>query len=133
MRARQPLTADSEEVRPLAMAETATPGPLPTKRSAATEGGKTNYLRGESCGRQLLHTHRGARRHNRMSAGMARKVLLLPFGAPKRARSTAAHKEIVMRHAVVWIDGKEARVFEVDGQVIRPSTVNAPGPHVHRK
>lgn len=38
-----------------------------------------------------------------------------------------------MRHAVVWIDGKEARVFEVDGQAIKPSIVSAPGPHVHRK
>jgi hypothetical protein len=38
-----------------------------------------------------------------------------------------------MRYGVVWIDHKEARVFEVDGDVIRPAVINAPGPHIHRK
>jgi stalled ribosome rescue protein Dom34 len=67
-----------------------------------------------------------------MSPDMARKLLPSPFG-PAPDSESAAHKEIVMRHAVVWIDGKEARVFEVDGQAITPSIVNAPGPHIHRK
>jgi stalled ribosome rescue protein Dom34 len=38
-----------------------------------------------------------------------------------------------MRHGVVWIDQKEARIFDVDGSTVRPATVDAPGPHVHRQ
>jgi stalled ribosome rescue protein Dom34 len=41
-------------------------------------------------------------------------------------------KEIIMKHAVVWIDQKEARVFEVDADKIEQSVVDSPGPHIHR-
>lgn len=37
-----------------------------------------------------------------------------------------------MRHAIVWIDHKEARVFAVDADGMTPSIVDAPGPHIHR-
>ena len=37
-----------------------------------------------------------------------------------------------MKHAVVWIDQKEARVFEVDAGNVEQSIVQAPGPHIHR-
>jgi hypothetical protein len=37
-----------------------------------------------------------------------------------------------MRNAVVWIDQKEARIFEIDGNAVGQSIVNAPGPHIHR-
>ena len=37
-----------------------------------------------------------------------------------------------MKHAIVWIDHKEARVFAVDADTIDQSIVTAPGPHIHR-
>lgn len=37
-----------------------------------------------------------------------------------------------MKHAVVWIDHKEARIFEVDADEIDRSVVDSPGPHIHR-
>jgi stalled ribosome rescue protein Dom34 len=37
-----------------------------------------------------------------------------------------------VKHAIVWIDAKEARIFEVDGQSIDATVVEAPGPHIHR-
>jgi len=37
-----------------------------------------------------------------------------------------------VKHAVVWIDQKEARVFEVDARKVEQSLVQAPGPHIHR-
>jgi stalled ribosome rescue protein Dom34 len=37
-----------------------------------------------------------------------------------------------VKHAVVWIDQKEARVFEVDAEKVDRSLVHAPGRHVHR-
>ena len=37
-----------------------------------------------------------------------------------------------MKHAVVWIDQKEARVFEVDADKVEQSVLNSPGPHIHR-
>jgi stalled ribosome rescue protein Dom34 len=38
-----------------------------------------------------------------------------------------------MRHGVVWLDQKEARIFEVEGNAVSPATIDAPGPHLHRK
>jgi stalled ribosome rescue protein Dom34 len=43
-----------------------------------------------------------------------------------------SRKEIIVKHAIVWIDAKEARVFEVDGASLAQSLVTAPGPHIHR-
>jgi len=37
-----------------------------------------------------------------------------------------------MKHAIVWIDQKEARVFDVDADHVERSIVQAPGPHIHR-
>jgi stalled ribosome rescue protein Dom34 len=37
-----------------------------------------------------------------------------------------------LKHAVVWIDQKEARVFEVDADKVDESIVTAPGVHIHR-
>jgi stalled ribosome rescue protein Dom34 len=37
-----------------------------------------------------------------------------------------------VKHAVVWIDHKEARVFEVAGDTVEGSVVTSPGPHIHR-
>ena len=37
-----------------------------------------------------------------------------------------------MKHAVVWIDQKEARIFEVDSEKIEAAIVHSPGPHIHR-
>lgn len=37
-----------------------------------------------------------------------------------------------MKHAVIWIDQKEARIFEVDADTIARSIVDSPGPHIHR-
>jgi stalled ribosome rescue protein Dom34 len=37
-----------------------------------------------------------------------------------------------VKHAVVWIDQKEARVFEVDAEKVGEAIVHAPGPHIHR-
>jgi stalled ribosome rescue protein Dom34 len=37
-----------------------------------------------------------------------------------------------MKHAVVWIDQREARVFEVDADKIEQSIVHPHGPHIHR-
>jgi stalled ribosome rescue protein Dom34 len=37
-----------------------------------------------------------------------------------------------VKHAVVWIDQKEARVFEVDADKVEQSIHHSPGPHIHR-
>ncbi len=37
-----------------------------------------------------------------------------------------------MHHAVVWIDHKEARIFEVDAAQVGGAVVKAAGPHIHR-
>lgn len=37
-----------------------------------------------------------------------------------------------MKHSVVWIDQKEARVFEVDAGQAAEAVLHAPGPHIHR-
>ena len=37
-----------------------------------------------------------------------------------------------MKHAVVWIDQKEARIFEVDAEKVDEAIVHSPGPHIHR-
>lgn len=37
-----------------------------------------------------------------------------------------------MKHSVVWIDQKEARVFELDAPASAEAVVHAPGPHIHR-
>ena len=37
-----------------------------------------------------------------------------------------------MKHAVVWIDQKEARIFEVDAEKVDAAIVHSPGPHIHR-
>ncbi len=37
-----------------------------------------------------------------------------------------------MKHAVIWIDQKEARIFEVNADKVEPSVVSSPGPHIHR-
>lgn len=37
-----------------------------------------------------------------------------------------------MKHAIVWMDQKEARIFEVDADQVGSSVVDSPGPHVHR-
>jgi stalled ribosome rescue protein Dom34 len=43
-----------------------------------------------------------------------------------------AKKEAVVEHAVVWIDRKEARIFEVDADKVEEAIVHAPGRHIHR-
>ena len=37
-----------------------------------------------------------------------------------------------MKHAVIWIDQKEARIFEVDAEKVERSIVDSAGPHIHR-
>jgi hypothetical protein len=37
-----------------------------------------------------------------------------------------------VKHAVIWIDHKEARIFEVDAEKVEQSIVDSPGPHIHR-
>jgi stalled ribosome rescue protein Dom34 len=37
-----------------------------------------------------------------------------------------------VKHAVVWIDQKEARIFEVDAEKVDEAIVHSPGPHIHR-
>jgi len=37
-----------------------------------------------------------------------------------------------MKHAIVWIDQKEARLFQVDADQVDGSIVAAPGSHIHR-
>jgi hypothetical protein len=37
-----------------------------------------------------------------------------------------------VKHAVIWIDHKEARIFEVDAAKVDRSVVDSPGPHIHR-
>ena len=37
-----------------------------------------------------------------------------------------------MKHTIVWIDHKEARIFEAEGGTTDQSVVVAPGRHVHR-
>ena len=37
-----------------------------------------------------------------------------------------------MKHAVIWIDHKEARIFEIDSDKLEHSIVDSPGPHIHR-
>ena len=35
-------------------------------------------------------------------------------------------------NGIVWMDQKEARIFEVDADKVGPSIVNSPGRHIHR-
>jgi stalled ribosome rescue protein Dom34 len=37
-----------------------------------------------------------------------------------------------MKHAVVWNDQKEARIFEIDAEKLEQSVVHSAEPHVHR-
>ena len=37
-----------------------------------------------------------------------------------------------MKHTVVWIDHKEARLFEVDAEAIEQSIIKSRGPHIDR-
>jgi stalled ribosome rescue protein Dom34 len=37
-----------------------------------------------------------------------------------------------VKHAVIWIDQKEARIFDVDADKVEGSIVDSPGPHIHR-
>ena len=37
-----------------------------------------------------------------------------------------------MMNGIVWIDHKEARIFEVDAEKAARATVNSPAPHLHR-
>jgi stalled ribosome rescue protein Dom34 len=60
---------------------------------------------------------------------MARNLLESPI---RTSGDHARSKEIFMKHAVVWIDHKEARIFEVDNDTSDHSIVSAPGPHIHR-
>jgi stalled ribosome rescue protein Dom34 len=39
---------------------------------------------------------------------------------------------MIVKHSVVWIDQKEARIFEVDADSVEQSLVHAPGRHIHR-
>lgn len=41
-------------------------------------------------------------------------------------------KEIIVKHALIWIDQKEARIFEIDTDAIDKSIIHSPGPHIHR-
>jgi stalled ribosome rescue protein Dom34 len=41
-------------------------------------------------------------------------------------------KETIVKHAVVWIDQKEARILEFDADKVEEAIVHAPGPHIHR-
>jgi len=43
-----------------------------------------------------------------------------------------SESETTVKHAVVWIDQKEARIFEVDADKIEEAIVHARGPHIHR-
>jgi stalled ribosome rescue protein Dom34 len=47
-------------------------------------------------------------------------------------RARRSPKETTVKHAVVWIDQKEARIFEVDADKVEQSLVHAPGRHIHR-
>jgi stalled ribosome rescue protein Dom34 len=49
-----------------------------------------------------------------------------------RMWSAKLAEEMTMKHAVVWIDQKEARVFEVDAGKVEQAVVHAPGRHIHR-
>lgn len=40
--------------------------------------------------------------------------------------------DLVVKHAVIWIDQKEARIFEVDADKVEESMVSSPGRHIHR-
>jgi len=37
-----------------------------------------------------------------------------------------------VKHAVVWIDQKEARIFEVDAEKVDEAVIHSAGPHIHR-
>jgi len=37
-----------------------------------------------------------------------------------------------VKHAVIWIDHKEARIFEIEAEQVERSVVDSPGPHIHR-
>ena len=37
-----------------------------------------------------------------------------------------------MNHVVVWIDQKEARLFDVKADEVSRTLIHAPGPHLHR-
>lgn len=37
-----------------------------------------------------------------------------------------------MKHAVVWLDQKEARIFHVDAAKVGQAVVHSPGQHIHR-
>lgn len=37
-----------------------------------------------------------------------------------------------MKHAIVWIDQKEARILEVDAEKTGAQAINSPGRHLHR-
>jgi stalled ribosome rescue protein Dom34 len=37
-----------------------------------------------------------------------------------------------VKHAVIWIDQKEARIIEVEADKAGESVVDSPGPHIHR-
>jgi len=37
-----------------------------------------------------------------------------------------------VKHAVVWIDQKEARIIEVDANKVEEALVHSPGRHIHR-
>ncbi len=41
-------------------------------------------------------------------------------------------EEITVKHALLWIDKKDARIFEVDSDKVDESIVHSPGPHIHR-
>jgi stalled ribosome rescue protein Dom34 len=52
---------------------------------------------------------------------------------PQGAGSSSTFlKETTVKHAVVWIDQKEARIFEVDAEKVDEAFVHSPGPHIHR-
>jgi len=37
-----------------------------------------------------------------------------------------------VKHAIVWIDQKEARIFEIEAEQTGKATLHSPGPHIHR-
>lgn len=37
-----------------------------------------------------------------------------------------------MKHTVVWIDQREAKVFDVAADAVAKTFVHSPGPHIHR-
>jgi hypothetical protein len=49
-----------------------------------------------------------------------------------RNEAHRSQQEIAMKHAIVWIDHQEARLFEIDAETVDPAVLRSAGPHIHR-